>query len=848
MDYRPNLHSYYEDPSERLPRVEAVQPYYDFETAEEFALRHRQGTEAEFNFEKWQINRFNESEHKFEAWPIRNLSSGKTCAVWLLLVVPAGGHDSLLPKEGETCNAEVLKEDCGERISRSLASRVDNPCALWGIKDPFWQRCMAFEIVLNCNDSTKSTSSSFVTLTPALTAQSFKKGLTGIPKLQAQKLSVTFELRLSSSTRDAEIGALDILLGRRKRNAPEDKKRVAAFEYFVTLTPTHHSSLFQAFPHMAYPFHDPSQVPWKLMQRFSKFNVQQKFAYKKLLGHIPDGICMVPGGPGAGKTFWNLTVAASLQSKDEIKEPGEVEVTKSRNKVLYLIDMNRPLTDVANKMVQVYKDLDLTRNCCDDCGVLQPRTVIRMFAWSYETGTATKGYIKTQGEELERRGERVRNGQEVKDGQGPLSKYNAETDSTDKTVLDGFAASFFKMTQSATMASKKLSADQDCFAKTLDQAAAEYYARHVDNKYAHLEELVKALENTPSDDLMALRNSVAQQVYNDTLDNADFVATTPVTASKFSHVFFSPTLVIFDEAPHARDLSLLISVALFEPHAWILTGDHRQSKPFVGSFGKDCNKYVNQLRVSVMERAHKKDKNMTSLLINHRASGNLQELASKLFYDSKMLPAKDPDQLGAIPREALYLREKYIMPMKNDEGPQVSRLLVVLKDCGYPEKAQSSWHHEGHRTWVMGLLSALTRDKRFLKANSTERGTILVMSPYKRAFIEYAKDIRDLRKSYQGLDGCTVEARTVDTAQGHEADVCILDFVHFKCTPHLEDASRMCVALTRARQAELIIMHEDMIKSVETYPSRYPMMAHMVRYCKTNGQFVHGPEKVWNCR
>lgn len=145
----------------------------------------------------------------------------------------------------------------------------------------------------------------------------------------------------------------------------------------------------------------------------------------------------------------------------------------------------------------------------------------------------------------------------------------------------------------------------------------------------------------------------------------------------------------------------------------------------------------------------------------------------------------------------------------------------------------------------MQLVSALTKDPKFLKANSKDRGSILIMSHYKRAFIEYGKAIRKLKKSREGLNGCTVEARTVDTAQGHGADVCILDFVHFKCTPHLEDSKRMCVGLTRARQVEFIIMHEDMVQSVEIFSHRHPVMAQMIHYCKSNGQFFYGPEKVW---
>ncbi|KAJ4388035.1 hypothetical protein N0V93_008640 [Gnomoniopsis smithogilvyi] len=835
---------------ESFPYEEALPPRYNFNNVEDFALCHRRGTEAEFLFESQQIRKFNENEYDFKAWPIMAIEPGNPTTTWLLMVAP-GPEDSLLPKEGESCRVKVYYKDSDESFAKSSASRVDNPCASWGVKDDFWQRCMAFEIDLWCNNSStptklkKGEERPSVTLTPAITAKSFKQdGSVQVPKRHNEPLRVRFELRLSSSTKNAEIGALDRLLELREANSPEAEKQVAAFEYFVTLDSTEQSSLFDVFPHMADPIRDPKKVHKILMERFSKFNRQQTYAYMSLLNNIPNGICMVPGGPGAGKTFWNLSVAALMQAKDEIKKPEEANPSESRNRVLYLLDMNRPLTDVASKMVQVYRELGLTKKCCNDCPTPQPRNVIRMFCWSYESRAPTQGFISAERNEFDRRRERVRRGQKPEDGEGPLTKYDKDKDKTEKVALQGFSEPFLKIRKQSTSPQQHRPAEQDCSVMTLDEAANEYFERHRRSKYAVLNEFLDNFKHVS--DLEALLDFKIERLYKDTLENADFIATTPVTASKFSHALFNPTLIMFDEAPHARDLTLLISVALFTPQAWILTGDHRQTKPFVLSLGKHRNRYVEQLRVSVMERAFKKNPDMPALLINHRTSGNLQELASKLFYNSKMKPAEDPSVAGAIPSEALHLREKYLMPMKNHKGPQVSRLLVVLKGCGPPQKVQSSWHNEDHQDWVKKLICTLTRDDGFRQINSKERGTILIMSPYKRAVIEYGRVLRDLRKERQtGFEAYTVEARTVDTAQGHEADVCILDFVNSRCTPHLEDANRMCVALTRARQAEFIIMHEKMVEHVESYPFRYPLMVEMIDYCKDNGQYVYGPKDIW---
>lgn len=207
-----------------------------------------------------------------------------------------------------------------------------------------------------------------------------------------------------------------------------------------------------------------------------------------------------------------------------------------------------------------------------------------------------------------------------------------------------------------------------------------------------------------------------------------------------------------------------------------------QTKPYVGSYRphRNVNKHVLQLRTSTMERSFKANPNMLSLLINHRARGNLQEPASTMFYGGKMIPAIQPGSPGAIPPSTEHLRKTYIMPMKRNRGRQVSRLIIVHEGTHFDReesRVQGSLFNQPHQDWVERLVARLIKDPLFLQINSKDRGSILIMSPYKRAVIEYRRMINGLRRSPTGLNGCAVEARTVDTAQGHEADVVIFDLV-----------------------------------------------------------------------
>lgn len=74
-----------------------------------------------------------------------------------------------------------------------------------------------------------------------------------------------------------------------------------------------------------------------------------------------------------------------------------------------------------------------------------------------------------------------------------------------------------------------------------------------------------------------------------------------------------------------------------------------------------------------------------------------------------------------------------------------------------------------------------------------------------------------------------------------DSNVCCL----CRVTDHLDDPNRLCVALTRARQAEIILMHEDMLRQLRNSASfsRGPL-AYIVRHCAQADEFVHRPAGI----
>lgn len=109
----------------------------------------------------------------------------------------------------------------------------------------------------------------------------------------------------------------------------------------------------------------------------------------------------------------------------------------------------------------------------------------------------------------------------------------------------------------------------------------------------------------------------------------------------------------------------------------------------------------------------------------------------------------------------------------------------------------------------MDRVMELLQDPSFRQVGRTDRGTILIIAPYKEAFMRYKKSIKNLPQTFQARLGveARLEARTIDTVQGGESDFVFLDLVRSSATDFTDDPNRLNVALTRARQAEVILMH-----------------------------------------
>lgn len=387
-------------------------PQYTFETPQEFARRHHEGTLKEYHYEKGIVNQFKEGDLKFDIWPICILQEEPTGNVateneqcpsegvetygdalrWrvrrkVLFLADCRRHDNKLPKEGESCSIKLYRyapQSCSQQTSESpqyegTAFRVDNPCSIWGIDDQYWRECMAFTMDIRVHEA--GAEESEAVFQPILGAEPLNDGCTAIPRDPERKYGAVFELDQSTRTAVAQLNALNKLMGALARESDEMHFQLKAFRYLMDFKAMKFVSLFDSFPHLPRSLQVSklmeSDLPENLKSMLINFNQMQKEVWETSLARCAHGICWIPGGPGGGKTHFNLVLSASL-----------------RTQVLYLLDINHPLTDIANKMTklfqEVYKD------------TAKPWWTIRCTTWHWKLHYTFRKWLDNDRIKLER--------------------------------------------------------------------------------------------------------------------------------------------------------------------------------------------------------------------------------------------------------------------------------------------------------------------------------------------------------------------------------------------------------------------------------------------------------------
>ncbi|KAI6373118.1 hypothetical protein MCOR25_003517 [Pyricularia grisea] len=746
-------------------------PIYTFDTVEQYAAIYRAGAEFEVNLDKTTVDEFNAARHVFRTWVYRRLSNTEGKQHWLF-AIEDGNLPDAFPKEGEQtgCLLALFSDPAGlKQVSREwFAYRIEN--ARSPLKDFIF-----FRVSFPSNVASQSI------LTPLVDENNCYVQDASL-LTHANSMYSMLTLEHADPTSKAELEALDKLI-----NLDEGPSK-NAFDWIRTFKdPASYVNLFEKLPHMRVAIDNPDTLPTNLSKMVAKANPLQLATYKELLQRLPCGVGIIPGGPGGGKTFFNMLLTAMAQSQELKTEDGTRRV-----KILYLIDINSPVDDATNKCVKMSETFG------------DGKQIVRMFGWSREMKQGLKVLLRK---------EKAKHVQAPPlEEEKPESSQSSEQSPSTKEIA-GPTTAFLTM---AAKVADNTAGDRfksDCLAPTLDQLAFKRFEAQKE-EYSELEAVLEEyLQNKIEPTTMRILRATTENLYKDTLEQVDFLAATPVAAASLADGRFKPDIVLFDEAPHARELANLIPIAHFSPMAWIFTGDFRQTGCYVGS---DKNPWEIQMKMSVMERAHYAGATTHELLMNHRAFATLHQMPSNMFYDAKMVTGHTADTILPLPTRFIC---KW-METNLTGGSQVTipRVLAHLRNANASTKVDSSFWNPTHHAWTMQQARKLLSNPNFVSVDAqSPLGTILIIAPYRQAVTQYKRAAgylcRELAEA-QGVPAKTMfsrlEVRSVDTVQGHEADFVFFDLVRENPTEFLDDDKRLAVATTRARQGEVYIMHPMM--------------------------------------
>ena len=195
---------------------------------------------------------------------------------------------------------------------------------------------------------------------------------------------------------------------------------------------------------------------------------------------------------------------------------------------------------------------------------------------------------------------------------------------------------------------------------------------------------------------------------------------------------------------------------------------------------------------------------MVKLKYQHRMPRHLADFAKAHVYKGRMLHT--PDNAGEKPR--LH---------SNDSGWEGRLVVLTAADPEELTPAHKDRERESARQLVLAV-KELMDFAVWAKANPKPAGQdpwrAYLISTYKNQNLLCRKLVEHLYEAHGDLfDGVDIEANTVDSCQGHEADLVLLSLVRDRQTPFMRSLNRMNVAFTRARSRMVIL--EDLPSRTE---------------------------------
>ncbi|KAI9782810.1 MAG: hypothetical protein M1839_004561 [Geoglossum umbratile] len=293
--------------------------------------------------------------------------------------------------------------------------------------------------------------------------------------------------------------------------------------------------------------------------------------------------------------------------------------------------------------------------------------------------------------------------------------------------------------------------------------------------------------------------------------------------------FYSPDVVVFDEAAHTDEPDTLIALTRESVKAIVLVGDINQLQPVVVS--NQENEFGPQLQCSMQSRLMQAGYPSYGLRIQYRMLPAISDWPNRTFYNGDFIDDQSThlDQRPLASEFSNCLATTWGIPPTNCLMVQTSVRHTITGSNG-------SLTNYPHINTVLSMV------KQLVAATTIKPSQISIISLYELQRLNYGHVLETLRMTNPLirplLEG--VEVATVDSFQGKENEIVFLDLVTVggpKGVGFVRDAKRLNVGTTRAKCGLVIVGYEYMLGD-RWKQDMHKYLNSMVTYIRAKKQIV----------
>lgn len=346
------------------------------------------------------------------------------------------------------------------------------------------------------------------------------------------------------------------------------------------------------------------------------------------------------------------------------------------------------------------------------------------------------------------------------------------------------------------------------------------------------------------------------------LDRTHIVISTCNNAASDDLVrWYHPDIIVIDEAAQAAEVDTIVPIGHnLTAKRIVLVGDHKQLAPTVLS--KEFNEFSLQRARSTYERLRNCRYESILLTEQFRATAIIARFYSENFYDGQLTTSPHFQGDGKTQLVRDWAKRRY--------GVDTSEAIFVDVPNGVQDRQEggSSLENRAEALVVVKILCTLLVDNPDLASTKLKAADIGVIVLYKaqktRIMEELQWQTATITKDVRILDLETTEVSTIDSYQGSERPIIIVNFVITNINSKDQrgpsrfaiDDRRLCVMMSRARYGLILVGNAEALTSARhvvnkthnatTLPT--PKISLVVPFHRKHKSLVIDPQKDQSSR